>query len=1706
MLTSEQAHARLKESKLPNTEDRIRDGIGQLPSGLRKPVAHVFSTEPLDVYVQRSAKKGELTDSKAVLALDRLSKKDRAKVFSLVSPGLARAMEQTWQLLKTLPYHQGYIGLAFRAPHHPELLAQSICAWGRCMAALGKSLPPETLTPEWLAAWAPHLEHGFQIWGADFSPILAAVVSQNDVQGDEVFEILRLSLLGQHEIGGAGQHIFRSFLMSSRPDAWQTIEKTLLAAQRQEGVRQAILQAINRSNPQALPRMLRLILERDLLRFSAVVQALDVWFGYLLSGASPAAIKLWLQRVIEFLENPASRDKALRGSDAEQAFLALWCLATEDAMASVPPAKKLLAAKSPELRYVGALHLVSVRIEAAAQALAPAIDDADLRIATLALDHSRSDESWDLRDDRYFERVEGLVARLPETVQKLKPLVWQWTETTVQRQQAARCLINGLGKRPATRLLPYMDKFDAYFRRFALEKLAESKSWNKATRQALIDLVGDPAVDVRCAAIAAWEKVPLNPAELVQVEGYLARKAGDLRRGVLELLLKQADSVTVASAKRLLTAKDAKQRLAGLELLRLSSDANRARAECRDAAVAYQSARKKLSCDEQTHLNEILKEKVPVVTLDDALGLMNAAERTLVSPPQNRQAPFITPAAIACLKALDDLIHENRDVPIRFRGYDREYEYPLGTPHWGFPYPDTRRPPEKETLRLPLAELWTKWCADRGKQFRDRDGSELVRAFIWCEQASALNPTYGEISRRPPARETIVGALIGSQAQLSLRYRAVIQDILKWLLYLFPCDPRDYLLDATETAYALVPRDDLDWLQKKGARAKSSPEADDEDDEDDEDMTRDWRDDLAFTSWSGVFDRHTVLGRQPLTGAQQARLWRLMHWHDQPTPSAPRRRVAEELLLAAYAEGAASLADVADHLLGPREETRWGSAGFGLLTLLTARKKTKSVETWLAKHPEADDLVQRAVERILEVELNRGDAPTTATSPAQSIGALYGAETLRRILHTLGKDGFSTVRGWRSNITEERRYSLTELAKLVFPRETESPGEFCRIMKAAVAAGQFPEGRLLQLTFLAPQWTKQVEAYIGWENMSEGVYWFLAHMQSVGTAADNAADSAGEVDDDEEIENNDDSSFDDERTDDSENGRPPKKLSAWDRLILERTPLTEMDRHEGAIDVAWFRRTSAQLGDQCWRALADAARFAANSTQARRAQFIADVLQNKVKRQELIGGIKKKQLKEHVRLLGLLPLAPGKQRENDLLERCQVLRDYRHYANQLSGLTKPAAVRAWEIGMKNLAQTAGYADALRLEWAVGGEAVKDLAAGPVSVNQDGTTVTLSLDDFSAPVLTVRKGDKELKSIPPKLKKDKKIAALTSRVTDLKRQASAFRQSLEAAMCRGDTFTGDELRAWFAHAQLMPCLSRLVVVGEGIMGYPDKGGKALRDLHGKFEPVKQREMLRLAHPLDLLESRSWHDWQRECFQAERVQPFKQVFRELYVLTKQEKKDGTISHRYAGQQIQPRQALALFGRRGWNTDGEIFKVFHDAGITASVEFESGWGMPGSVEGSALDGVSFRACNEWKPLKLTTVPSRLLSEVMRDLDLVISVAHAGGVDPEASASTVEMRCALLRETCDLLDIKNVRFKSNHALIDGELANYSLHLGSGVVHRLPGGFLCIVPVQAQQRGRLFLPFADNDPRTAEIISKALLLARDREIQDPSILEQIRR
>jgi hypothetical protein len=563
----------------------------------------------------------------------------------------------------------------------------------------------------------------------------------------------------------------------------------------------------------------------------------------------------------------------------------------------------------------------------------------------------------------------------------------------------------------------------------------------------------------------------------------------------------------------------------------------------------------------------------------------------------------------------------------------------------------------------------------------------------------------------------------------------------------------------------------------------------------------------------------------------------------------------------------------------------------------------------------------------------------------------------------------------------------------------------------------------------------------------------------------------------------------------------------WQADLSSRTALTSADLLEGAVDVAWFRRVHEALGDQRWTQLYEAAKFASTGAGHARARLFADAMLGQVTKKELIQRVKQKRYQDAVRALGLLPLATGKAREIDLLDRYKVIQEFRRGSKQFGSQRQSSEKRAAQIGQQNLARTAGFADPIRLEWAMEAKAVEDLADGPIEVAVEGVKVSLGIDSWGEVELNVAREGKALADIPAKLKKHPKVTALRERKVELKRQASRIRPSLEQFMVRGDEFSGAELRELMEHPLLAPMLKNLVLIGDGVAGYPVHGGKALEDHRGEVEALKAAEKLRIAHPLDLLPAAQWHRWQKDCFARERIQPFKQVFRELYPLTDAEKKEGTQTRRYAGHQVQPRQALALLGQRGWvhHPEEGVRKVFHDAGIVAWLHFQEGFFTPAEIEGLTLESVHFTKRGEHESLKLTSLAPRLFSEAMRDLDLVVSVAHRGGVDPEASASTVEMRASLVEETCRLLKLGNVRVKDRYALVKGQLGEYSVHLGSAVTRKMPGESLFIVPVHSQHRGRLFLPFADDDPRTAEVMSKVLLLARDQEIKDPNILDQIR-
>ena len=103
--------------------------------------------------------------------------------------------------------------------------------------------------------------------------------------------------------------------------------------------------------------------------------------------------------------------------------------------------------------------------------------------------------------------------------------------------------------------------------------------------------------------------------------------------------------------------------------------------------------------------------------------------------------------------------------------------------------------------------------------------------------------------------------------------------------------------------------------------------------------------------------------------------------------------------------------------------------------------------------------------------------------------------------------------------------------------------------------------------------------------------------------------------------------------------------------------------------------------------------------------------------------------------------------------------------------------------------------------------------------------------------------------------------------------------------------------------------------------------------------------------------------------------------------------------------------------------------------------------------------------------------------------------------------IRMEALKEIIPMLSIKDVcSLEGNFLKVQGKIRNYKIHVGSGNILMEPNDqYLCIVPDSSNRmsKEKIFLPF-DNDEMLSIIISKALLLAKDDETTDSTIISQI--
>ncbi|GII79120.1 hypothetical protein Sru01_41020 [Sphaerisporangium rufum] len=444
--------------------------------------------------------------------------------------------------------------------------------------------------------------------------------------------------------------------------------------------------------------------------------------------------------------------------------------------------------------------------------------------------------------------------------------------------------------------------------------------------------------------------------------------------------------------------------------------------------------------------------------------------------------------------------------------------------------------------------------------------------------------------------------------------------------------------------------------------------------------------------------------------------------------------------------------------------------------------------------------------------------------------------------------------------------------------------------------------------------------------------------------------------------------------------------------------------------------------------------------------------------------------------------------------------------------------------------------------------VPDFGLGPDGVREERIgdhRVRLGVDGPA--LLFVNGAGKTVKTAPQAIRKDPALAELRSTLKELKQVLPAERFRLERALAEERTWRWDEVTAFFLDHPVTGPYARTLIwqTSQGPAGIPvhTADGWELTDPWGRSVRPDPGSQVRLWHPIreSAADVQAWRD---HLLEHGIRQPYKQAFREVYLLTPAEERTGTFSERFTGHVLRYGQAKALLNQRGW-TGLSIGHWDYECGGDQgeAVKHLSGWrahwgmnvtGDPeadqwGTASFCRSDRIAFhRAENapgryddgHHAGVPLAEVPPLVLSEVLRDADLAVGVASIG-LDPrrvtehedywhsygfgELTETARTRRDALARLLPRLKIADRAELTDRFLRVRGDLRTYRIHLGSGNILMEPNdAYLCIVPGHDRGAASVFLPFEEDGGMLSVILSKAFLLAGDTAITDPSITRQL--
>ena len=1223
---------------------------------------------------------------------------------------------------------------------------------------------------------------------------LYAVALNREGTGGPLGELAWDILQGEDEIGGVHYALIQGLLMSEREDCWEMVEKTALAAQREEGLRQTIFETVDQAQLGAFLRFLALIRNNNLARFSSVVRAVGTWTGLAWEAAKKNTVDRALTIAQACLTDDAERRACLDSQDNLRIYLGLWSIAVREVDEAVIAAKDIVLKRERSAQLV-ALYFLTTTGRSHAE------------LAAYAEEHFGED----LLRDYYllfvlpvkYEWSRGLMDRilqqageLPKEGKTFTGDLFSWHEVKVtslalynrvisratadQLLQLAEKLADVPSEARETLLRRLLPKHYTWSLRYKTKQVPPidpaAQPWVRGLmHQALTDRNGA----AQATGVSLLESVPWNEEDEAVVVQLLKRKGKELRGNLIKLVAKQDYPTAQRVTSALLPAKSGDQRLAGLELLHQLAESERAAAYVATQVAAFRE-RPKLTKNEEILLQRFTPdEEKTAFSLANGFGAIdydalratirpqlkfNGKKKGLLARLMGRENQFLFADFVdgkkitAALQKLLALVgrHGSHEYRIE-RGNDYTTTQLIQDglsprhPHLGMTA-------EERLADYPLPEVWREWHAEAGlndferyflKAFLNGKGRGIGKTF-YKELLGRYYPDCPEIleftaKRHPNNFVSSLAALVNNFYRAHADGPMMHQfqmDVLEDILARWPAEARVNQVQKDKWGYERTTRwSSLAWLLFPGQdMAFTNPSMMSLVDADVAlrfyDLTR-YLYQAGHSDGSSVEDFHAVIDRS--SSIQRHATFGNVGLY---TP----------VCLYLYGKGKVGADELLTHGLHAPKVLKAMAAG---------EATDRGGGTVTINYP--DGIADELVRNLLEVELERGDIATEATPYTNALQRIEGSGYLTRIAERMGKE--SLHRGYSYGSASSRKESFSGLLRKAYPAATDTSGAFA----AEVESLKLPVKRWIEIAVYAPQWADWIGEALGIAELPSAVWWFHAH----------ASDYAN------------------------------KEKAA---IVARYSPVSMEDFRDGAVDIDWFHEAYGAVGKKHWKLLHEASKYISDGNGHRQVKLYSAIMLGEVKITETLARIKDKRDKVYVKGLGLVPLSRRSPRK-DMLRRYELLQEFLRESKQFGNQRKESERKAVSIGLENLARTAGYGDPVRFGWVMEGRATQAILQDAV-VESGDARVELVIDERGKADIIVERKGKRQKSIPSKLRKDKQILGLKESKAKLRKQYSRTLRSLEQAMIAGHTFTVAEIREINEHPVVRRLLDKLVLFHPG----------------------------------------------------------------------------------------------------------------------------------------------------------------------------------------------------------------------------------------------------------------------------------------------------